>query len=148
MAPAPLHSRSVVNLIRIFDSHGLEVFPEITIAVGDKTMDIDLAVTKEPFQWNPDDISTKFEIIPYLCIEILSPKQSVGDLIGKAMTLIKEGLLHYWLVSPYQETVTVFISSGDDYTRKTFIKEQSIPNPFNASDKNESWMIVLDDVFK
>ncbi len=144
MSPSRLHSAVVRNLILIFDKYGYDTFPELTVSINEnKTVDLDLAVDRSNYQCDADDISTKVEMIPEICIEVLSPKQAISDLIEKAYKLIENDAKSYWLVNPFQNTVTVFSQNNGQVSRKNYTGDNEIPDPF-GEDKN----IILNDIFK
>ncbi|MCW5201381.1 Uma2 family endonuclease [Desulfobulbus sp. US1] len=144
MSPSRLHCAVVRNLLLIFARYGYDTFPELTVSIGEnKTVDLDLAVDRSNYQCNADDISTKVEVIPEVCIEVLSPKQAISDLIEKAYKLIENDAKSYWLVNPFQNTVTVYSQKNGDVSRKDYTGDTEIPNPF-GEDKH----IILNDIFK
>ena len=144
MSPSRLHSAVVRNLILIFAGYGYDTFPELTVSIDEnKTVDLDLAVDRSKYQCDADDISTKVEVIPEICIEVLSPKQAISDLIEKAHRLIENDAKSYWLVNPFQNTVTVFSQNNGQVSRKNYTGDNEIPDPF-GEDKN----IILNDIFK
>ena len=144
MSPSRLHCAVVRNLILIFNSYGYDTFPELTVSIDEnKTVDVDLAVDRSNYQCDADDISTKVEIIPEVCIEVLSPKQAISDLIEKAYKLLEHDAKSYWLVNPFQNTVTVYSQNNGDVSRKNYTGDNEIPDPFGG-DKP----IILSDIFK
>ena len=143
MSPSRLHCAVVRNLILIFSGYGYDTFPELTVSIGDKTVDVDLAVDRSNYQCDADDISTKVEVIPEVCIEVLSPKQAISDLIEKAYRLIENDAKCYWLVNPFQNTGTVYSQTNGEISRKNYTGDTEIPNPF-GEDKH----IILNDIFK
>ncbi|WP_446010734.1 Uma2 family endonuclease [Candidatus Electrothrix sp.] len=143
MSPSRLHCAVVRNLILIFDNYGYDTFPELTVSTGDTTVDVDLAVDRSKYQCDADDISTTVEVIPEVCIEVLSPKQAISDLIEKAYKLIENDAKSYWLVNPFQNTVTVYSQNDGEVSRKDYTGDNEIPDPFGEG-KN----IVLNDIFK
>lgn len=143
MSPSRLHCAVVRNLILIFNSYGYDTFPELTVSIGDKTVDVDLAVDRSKYRCDADDISTKVEVIPEVCIEVLSPKQAISDLIEKAYRLLGHDAKCYWLVNPFQNTVTVFSQTDGEVSRKNYSGDNSIPDPFGGDND-----IILSDIFK
>ena len=144
MSPSRLHCAVVRNLILIFASYGYDTFPELTVSIGEnKTVDLDLAVDRSKYQCDADDISTKVEVIPELCVEVLSPKQAISDLIEKAYKVLENDAKSYWLVNPFQNTVTVYSQNNGEVSRKNYTGDAEIPDPFGDG-KN----IILNDIFK
>jgi Uma2 family endonuclease len=144
MSPSRLHSAVVRNLILIFAGYGYDTFPELTISIDDnKTVDLDLAVDRSNYQCDADDISTKVEVIPEVCIEVLSPKQAISDLIQNVYKVLENDAKSYWLVNPFQNTVTVYSQSNGEVSRKDYTGDAETPDPFKVNNS-----IALDNIFK
>ena len=144
MSPSRLHCAVVRNLILMFAGYGYDTFPKLTVSIGEnKTVDLDLAVDRSNYQCDADDISTKVEVMPEVCIEVLSPKQAISDLIEKAYKVLEKDAKSYWLVNPFQNTVTVYSQNDGEISRKDYTGDTEIPDPFGEGNH-----IVLNDIFR
>jgi Uma2 family endonuclease len=66
--------------------------------------------------WTPDEINDydilKMSEMPLLAIEILSPRQSLEELLDKFKVYFALGIKSCWLVIPPLESVTVYSSDN------------------------------------
>ena len=109
------HSYLQSRLIRLIYSKyttGLEIIPELSIIVEGQEEIPDLAIFKE-FSFNPGNDTVKSKKIPLGVIEILSPTQSLTELVVKSRTYFNAGVKSYWLVAPDVETIHVYSIDGE-----------------------------------
>ena len=72
----------------------------------------------------------KFNIIPDLVIEILSPSNAYYDLTHKKTMYCEHGVEEYWIVDPEQETIEILIKDGAYYrTEAIFRKPAELHSP-------------------
>lgn len=86
--------------------------PELSLAIDDTPKIPDLAI----YDRLAIDLAfdkTKFAEMPLCVVEILSPKQNIGDLIAKSYAYFDAGVLSYWLVIPELRTIYVFSAKGE-----------------------------------
>lgn len=55
---------------------------------------------------------------PELVIEIISPGQTLGDLVAKATAYLQAGVLRVWLVDGHNRSITVFYPDAPPLTKK------------------------------
>ncbi len=59
---------------------------------------------------------------PDLCIEVLSPSTGGNDRNRKKDIYARYGVREYWIVDPYEETITVFTLRGNTYDDGTILR--------------------------
>jgi Uma2 family endonuclease len=103
------HGYTQANLIMALAPHRARytVFAELTLVLDGWEVTPDVAL----FPRAPVDLvrdRPKVAEAPVLAVEILSPTQSVNDLVAKAEDLLAHGVASVWLVQPALHTVVVF----------------------------------------
>jgi Uma2 family endonuclease len=97
-----------------------QVLPEISLQLESSEKVPDLAIFENvEFTYNQDEI--RVTQMPLCAIEILSPKQNLGDLLAKAHVYFENGVGSYWLVLPDLKSIYVF-QSPQDYA--VFLKRE------------------------
>ena len=81
------------------------------------------ALEKEPNVVQPDIIvicdedrineENKYEGIPSLVVEVVSPATKGKDMITKPNLYMKSGILEYWIVNPENKTITQYTFTGN-----------------------------------
>lgn len=87
-----------------------ETYPEANFQIGDRERIPDLAfvsAARIPSEGEPE---TKWPMPPDLAIEITSPNDFYEKVYAKAMEYLAAGVRQVWLVSPENQTITVFRS--------------------------------------
>lgn len=101
--------------------------PEISVIINGEKKVPDIAIFKDA-EYTPGYDEINVEELPIGVIEILSPKQSLADLIVKSYEYFKAGVQSYWLVLP--ETKTIYVYTGpneyDAYFRKGMLKDEKL----------------------
>lgn len=77
-------------------------------------------------EFTPGEDETRLENAPLGVIEILSPPQSLTELIAKSTAYFEAGVLSYWLVLPGLRSVYVFKAPGE---YELFAKEDKLEDP-------------------
>lgn len=67
---------------------------------------------QEPANWLDDEI--RVGEIPLSVVEILSPSQSLTELIEKAKAYFATGVKSYWLVQPVLRTIFVLLPNSEE----------------------------------
>ena len=109
------HSYLQFNIIKCllkYYSDQFYIIPELSITVEGQEKIPDLAIFKE-FSFNPGSDTIKSKKIPLGVIEILSPTQSLTELVVKSTTYFNAGVKSYWLVAPDVETIHVYSIDGE-----------------------------------
>lgn len=128
--PMPSKNHSIVQgnlhfLLRSAYGKRFRVLPEVSIVVSarDKVPDIAIYSTIE---FTPGEDQTRLETPPLGVIEILSPSQSLTELITKSAAYFEAGVLSYWLVLPDLRSIYVFSAPGE---YQLFAKEDKLEDP-------------------
>jgi Uma2 family endonuclease len=89
-----------------------DILPEFEIELLNKVSVPDISVFPfKPSDWENDEIRAKEP--PVLAVEILSPKQILGDVLKKIRSnYFPEGIKSVWVVLPASKTITVMLSDG------------------------------------
>ena len=67
---------------------------------------------------------------PKLAVEILSPSSTMHDRIRKMRLYAKFGVHEYWIVTPHQPSVEIFVLQNGEYVlRGLFLKEDTLSSP-------------------
>ncbi len=91
----------------------MEALPEIAVALPQQRVTPDVAVFEVAQLPNPtDDDETAVTAVPLTVFEILSPTQTIGELLDKAKLYFANGVQSYWLVLPELRAVAVYAMPG------------------------------------
>lgn len=108
--PSTVHSLIQGNLIFLLKSNYGEtyhVFPELSLDTPDKTPLVpDIAIYPK-FEVDRQKDVLRREDAPLATIEILSPKQSLHDLIEKTHRYFQLGVTSCWIVIPSMDAIAV-----------------------------------------
>jgi Uma2 family endonuclease len=127
-SPTPFHQGILANLaftLRAFSEKnnlGKVFFAPLDIRITDHDVyqpDI-LFVRKERVHLIGRE---KFNIIPDLVIEILSPSNAYYDFTRKKAMYAEHGVVEYWIVDPEAETIEIMIKEGEYYRTESFIRK-------------------------
>ncbi|MEZ4525653.1 MAG: Uma2 family endonuclease [Desulfobacterales bacterium] len=90
----------------------ITVFAELTLQIGEKDYipDICLYPKREVNLMEKDIIRMKE--MPSAVVEILSPTQTVQELMDKFDIYFQAGIQSCWLAAPFAQTVSVYTSDG------------------------------------
>jgi Uma2 family endonuclease len=86
---------------------------EVSILMHEKERIPDLAIY-EQLEFTPGNDEVRLETPPLAAVEILSPTQSLADLIAKSYRYFEAGVKSYWLVLPDLTSIYVF-SAPNEY---------------------------------
>jgi Uma2 family endonuclease len=113
---AVLQRNLLFSLIPFIEKY--ELLPEISIKIDDWGATPDIGIfEKQNIDFKHDVI--KLDFVPLCAIEILSPTQSLSELIDKSEQFFLKGAKSYWLVLPQLENIYVF---SQIFTYKIFQK--------------------------
>lgn len=129
--PTLNHSYICSQIMRqLLPNENLEVLPELTLAIGNG-LTPDLCVyPKEEIKPNFWEDITRFEKLPLLAIEIISPSQNIQDLLTKAKVLVQAGAKSVWTVEPFSFSIWVTNISGTKLFHNTTIESEGITVDF------------------
>jgi Uma2 family endonuclease len=80
--------------------HG-DALVELSLRLGETILIPDVAFTR-PDQ-SPDQYNV-FDTPPFLCVEVISPSQSFGELYNKCLGYLHWGVAHCWIIDPVKRT--------------------------------------------
>lgn len=98
---------------------------ELSIVVSSKEKVPDIAIYST-MEFTPGEDETRLENAPLGVIEILSPSQSLAELIAKSAAYFEGGVLSSWLVLPDLRSIYVFSAPGE---YQSFNKEDKLEDP-------------------
>jgi len=128
--PMPSKNHSIVQgnlhfLIRSAYGKRYRVLPEVSIVISSKEKVPDIAIYST-LEFTPGEDETRLENAPLGVIEILSPSQSLTELIAKSAAYFEAGVLSYWLVLPDLRSIYVFSAPGE---YQVFTREDRLEDP-------------------
>ena len=126
--PSRLHSRVQTNLlVQITNGYGeqYDLLSELSLELNDWESVPDIAIyPKTEFDYSADEVRVT---TPPLCaIEILSPSQSLNELVSKAGSYFMHGVTSCWLVFPALKNIYVF---SDPQNYQIFRADQTLNDP-------------------
>ncbi len=111
------HVRIQRRLTRMLEQYEpkYEAFPELSIELNGNPFVPDISIyPSSPINWQEDVLREQDP--PLLAIEVLSPKQSLTDLIDMAKELLLCGVDEVWVFVPVSEGVIVYPKNGKPRT--------------------------------
>jgi len=121
MSPAPstrhqrIHTELVRQMANTFEARPCQVFSAPTdVKLSDRdVVQPDILVVCDPKQIRP----THIEGPPSLVVEILSPSTGQRDRVLKMDLYARSGVREVWLVTPFPQSIEVFVLEGATYRR-------------------------------
>ncbi|MCB0586194.1 MAG: Uma2 family endonuclease [Phaeodactylibacter sp.] len=128
--PVPSKNHSIVqtNLVILLGTKykgKYRALSEVSIVVSSKEKVPDIAIYPS-MEFTPGEDETRLENAPLGVIEILSPSQSLTELITKSAAYFEAGVLSYWLVLPDLRSIYLFSAPGE---YQLFAKEDKLEDP-------------------
>jgi Uma2 family endonuclease len=109
--PNEVHSFAQLNLSAALKLHyqkQFKIFPELTIEVGNTTATPDIAIYPYfELDWTKRVPAAKAEP-PLVAIEIISPSQTLVEMLDKAEMYFAHGVKSCWIVQPELQIISVF----------------------------------------
>lgn len=139
--PSKNHAIIQANLILALQpkyADRFRILPEINLDLSIRDRVPDLAIYRS-VEFTPGADEVRMTEMPLCVIEILSPQQSMADLLTKRAEYFAAGVQSYWLVLPDLLSVYVF-HSPEDY--EVFAKQETL------TDKILGIELALGEVFK
>lgn len=113
--PSTVHSYVSKNLLVQLEIHyrsKYTILPELSLEIGEVPMVPDIAIYPK-FSIDVHQDTVKRKDLPIGVVEILSPTQSLDNLIEKAGMLLLAGVQSVWIVIPNLEAVCVYQTSSN-----------------------------------
>ncbi len=128
--PVPSKNHAIIQgnlyfLIRNAYGERLSPLPEVSIKASPKEKVPDIAIFPK-VEFTPGEDEVRMENAPLGVIEILSPSQSLTELISKSAAYFEAGVQSYWLVLPDLRSIYVFSAPGE---YQLFAKEDKLEDP-------------------
>jgi len=139
--PSRNHAYIQSRIIKLLDrkyADSYEGISELSLLVEGKERVPDILIYKN-FEFRPGNDEVKVSEMPLAVVEILSPKQNLGDLIAKSYLYFEAGVKSYWLVLPDLTTIYIF-SAPNEY--EAFVKKGIL------KDTQLDIELSLEDIFK
>jgi len=110
--PSRNHGRVQTNTTLEFSRHEqFSVYGELTLTIEGRNYTPDISVyPQEPVDFRHDEVTRKDS--PLTTVEILSPSQSVQDLVERAEVYLRNGVKSCWIITPAFRTVTILLPDG------------------------------------
>jgi Uma2 family endonuclease len=119
--PMPSKNHAILQMeigfeLKMHFGSKFDIFPELSLELSTGKAVPDLCIyEKTPRNWQVDVIRTKE--VPLLAIEILSPKQSLSDIVDKINSIyFPAGMKSVWVILPPAESVMVFKPNSKTHT--------------------------------
>jgi len=137
MSPKRFHSRTQKTLLYILEHWCQErgdVAIEWAVTLMRRGQDwvpipdvLYISYDRLPRDWLEDG---PCPMAPELAIEIISPDQSFGTIVGKATDYLAAGVLRVWVVDPQAKSITVFYpdAAPRTFTGETLLTDEVLPD--------------------
>ncbi len=109
MSPSIYHSVIAANIIgEIIPQKEFRVHSELTITIDGDDHQPDISVYKrKKINFVGEEDQVKTEELPLIAIEVISPSQTMNDLIKKAKFYLESGIQSVWIVHPQMHGIVV-----------------------------------------
>ena len=124
------HSAIQLNIIEQFILKYRGVYravPELSLDLNGKERVPDLSIYKK-FSTQIGNDETRTKKMPLAVIEILSPTQSLSELVTKSNEYFDAGISSYWLVAPDVETIFIYSAKNQrtTFTDNAILKDAQL----------------------
>jgi Uma2 family endonuclease len=105
--PKKLHARVQAYLIRVLAMtipQSYEALPELNVLCGGDRLVPDITVTERSARYEDGDLADA----PALAVEIMSPGQTLSDLVDRCERLHKAGAAQCWIIWPERRQAWMF----------------------------------------
>jgi Uma2 family endonuclease len=117
--PNRYHSHAGIKLIRILDTYIEDRNLGLLYSELDTVFDEDMVRIPDLLYYGPDRVipadNSPNDLIPDLCIEILSPSNARTDRVEKFELYKSKGVKFYWIVDPEERTIEAYALTGGEY---------------------------------
>lgn len=109
MTPSKLHSYLERKLAAVFDPlPQFTAFLNLTLDIGGEDYIPDLCVYPHmPIDFAEDDV-VRMTDLPVMVVEIVSPSQTIQEVLSKFPVYFQAGIRSCWLVVPQTKTISVY----------------------------------------
>lgn len=115
--PSFNHSYICAEIIgQLYQDKSVLPLPELTLAI-ENGITPDISVFPRG-QVQPDFLKDirKFDKMPVLAIEVISPSQDIQDLLDKSQMFIQAGVKTVWTIEPF--TTMIFVTTSEGIERR------------------------------
>lgn len=118
-------------LTQLIPNQEIKPLPELTLDIG-KGIKPDISVFPKDLVPSPNYLRdiTRYNKMPVLAIEVISPSQDVQDLLDKADLLVKEGVKAVWTIEPFGRTIFITTKEGTEIVHNTLVESDGIAVDF------------------
>lgn len=118
-------------LTQLIPNQAIKPLPELTLDVG-KGIKPDISVFSKDQAPPPNYLKdiTRYNKMPLLAIEVISPSQDVQDLLDKADMLVKEGVKTVWTIEPFGRTIFITTKDGTEIVHNTMVESDGVSIDF------------------
>lgn len=129
--PSLNHSYICVEILKqLFANPEIQPLPELTLDIGNGlTPDISVFF-KHQIKPNFLKDIVKLKEMPILAIEIIAPRQSIQDVLDKAVVLTQASVKAVWGIEPYGRTIFVTTSEQQQILHKPVVETEGIAVDF------------------
>ncbi len=127
MSPSIYHSAIAANIVgELVSQKEFRVHSELTIVVDGDDHQPDISVYKrKKLNYISEEDRVKTEEMPLTAIEIVSPGQTMNDLIKKADIYSESGIRSVWIVHPQTHSITLRTKNGAEIYHEGILKDVS-----------------------
>lgn len=118
-------------LTQLIPNKDIKPLPELTLDIG-KGIKPDISIFPKDLAPQPNYLSdiTRYDKMPLLAIEVISPSQDIQDLLNKADMLVKEGVKTVWTIEPFGRTIFVTTKEGTEILHNALVESDGISIDF------------------
>ena len=111
------------------------VISEVSLALPEGERVPDLAIFPI-IEFTPTDDEVRMTELPFCVIEILSPTQTVTELVSKAKEYFAAGVKTYWFVNPILESIHVFTDAQTHvhFGKSEILRDENLQVELNLSE--------------
>jgi Uma2 family endonuclease len=127
MSPSVYHSAIAVNIAgELVSQKEFRAHSELTIVIDGEDHQPDISVYKrKKLNYISEEDRVKTEELPLTAIEIVSPSQTMNDLIKKADIYLRAGIQSVWIVHPQTHSITVKTKHNAEIYHEGILKDDS-----------------------
>ena len=125
MSPSLSHSYICTKILKQLIETDFEPLVELTLDI-EGALTPDISVYKDIVIPDFLEDKVKYDIMPILAIEILSPSQNILELVNKAKRMIKAQIIWVWIVDTYARTVIVMGENSRDTVHRDIVESEGI----------------------
>jgi Uma2 family endonuclease len=130
--PSLNHSYICLEVIKqLLDIKDFQPLPELTLDIENGlTPDVSVFSKKQVKPNFLRDV-VKFQEMPLVAIEVISPTQNIQDVLEKAASLVKAGVGSVWTIEPYGRTIFVTTESGENIIHDDIVETEGVKVDFS-----------------